>query len=49
MTDLRADDEPILPQLATEARVGINSPHWSFEPYWIGDRLVARCATATSA
>ena len=37
-------DEPILPQLATEARVGINSPHWSFEPYWIGDRLLARVA-----
>jgi hypothetical protein len=24
---------PILPQLATEAKVSINSPHWSFEPY----------------
>ena len=32
----------ILPQLAAEAKVGINSPHWSFEPYWIGDRLIAR-------
>ena len=42
MTDQPTGDEPILPQLATEARVGINSPHWSFEPYWIGERLVAR-------
>jgi len=36
--------EPIRPQLATEARVGINSPHWSFEPFWIGERLLARLA-----
>jgi len=34
----------ILPQLASEAKLGINSPHWSFEPYWIGDRLLARLA-----
>ena len=40
MTTERGDG-PILPQLATEARVSINSPHWSFEPYWTGDRLVA--------
>ena len=32
----------ILPQFAAEAKVGINSPHWFFEPYWIGDRLMAR-------
>jgi ATP-dependent DNA ligase len=32
----------ILPQFASEAKVGINSPHWSFEPFWIGDRLIAR-------
>lgn len=44
MTKQPMGDEPMLPQLATEARVGINSPHWSFEPYWIGDRLVARVA-----
>jgi bifunctional non-homologous end joining protein LigD len=31
-----------LPQFAAEAKVGINSPHWFFEPYWIGDRLMAR-------
>lgn len=35
-------DEPILPQIAREAKVGITSPDWSFEPYWIGDRLLAR-------
>jgi ATP-dependent DNA ligase len=42
MTDELMSDEPIRPQLATEAQVGINSPHWSFEPYWIGERLLAR-------
>jgi ATP-dependent DNA ligase len=42
MTDQLPSDEPIRPQLATEAQVGINSPHWSFEPYWIGERLLAR-------
>jgi len=41
MTDQPLGDEPIRPQLATEASVGINSPHWSFEPYWIGERLLA--------
>jgi bifunctional non-homologous end joining protein LigD len=44
MTDQPPSDEPIRPQLATEAQVGINSPHWSFEPYWIGERLLARVA-----
>jgi bifunctional non-homologous end joining protein LigD len=39
-----ADPSAILPQLASEARVGVSSPHWSFEPYWIGERLVARLA-----
>ncbi len=32
----------LLPQFAGEAKVGINSPHWFFEPYWFGDRLIAR-------
>jgi len=41
MTNQPLGDEPIRPQLATEASVGINSPHWSFEPYWIGERLLA--------
>ncbi|MDQ5840832.1 MAG: hypothetical protein M3537_06760 [Chloroflexota bacterium] len=44
MTDQPLGDEAIRPQLATEASVGINSPHWSFEPYWIGERLLARVA-----
>jgi bifunctional non-homologous end joining protein LigD len=44
MTDQARSEEPIRPQLATEAQVGINSPHWSFEPYWIGERLLARVA-----
>lgn len=44
MTHQPLGDEPIRPQLATEASVGINSPHWSFEPYWIGERLLARVA-----
>lgn len=34
--------EPVLPQLATPAEVIINSVNWLFEPYWSGDRLVAR-------
>ena len=42
MSEPGPGNEPTLPQLPTEARVGINSPHWSFEPYWIGDRLLAR-------
>jgi bifunctional non-homologous end joining protein LigD len=44
MTTQPLGDEPIRPQLATEASVGINSPHWSFEPYWIGERLLAHVA-----
>ena len=39
-----ADPSAILPQRASEAKVGISSPQWSFEPYWIGERLVARVA-----
>ncbi|HEV7200392.1 MAG TPA: hypothetical protein VGO32_06280 [Candidatus Limnocylindria bacterium] len=38
------DPAALRPQLATEAGVRINSPHWSFEPYWIGARLMARVA-----
>lgn len=38
------DPATLRPQLATEAGVRINSPHWSFEPYWMGDRLLARVA-----
>jgi len=37
----------ILPQQPSEAKVSINSPHWSFEPYWTGDRLVARVNDGT--
>jgi ATP-dependent DNA ligase len=40
-------DEPMLPQRPTEAKVSINSPHWSFEPYWIGERLLVRIANGT--
>ncbi|HEY7737819.1 MAG TPA: hypothetical protein VIC63_02130 [Candidatus Limnocylindria bacterium] len=43
MTDSLAP-AAILPQRATEAKVGINSPQWSFEPYWLGNRLIARVA-----
>ena len=43
-TGTPVDPAAIRPQLATEAGVGINSPHWSFEPYWIGDRVIARLA-----
>lgn len=42
-----AGDEPILPQRPSEAKAGINSPHWSFEPYWLGDRLLARIQDGT--
>ena len=34
--------EPLLPQRATPADVVITSVQWLFEPYWSGDRLVAR-------
>jgi ATP-dependent DNA ligase len=37
----------ILPQRATEAKVSINSPQWSFEPYWRGNRLIVRVADGT--
>jgi ATP-dependent DNA ligase len=44
MTEPSAPVEPavLLPQFASEQRFSFNSPHWSFEPYWIGDRLLAR-------
>jgi bifunctional non-homologous end joining protein LigD len=47
MTEPPPNAEPILPQLATEARVNINSPAWSFEPYWVGERLITRIADGT--
>lgn len=34
--------EPVLPQHATPAEVLITSVDWLFEPYWSGDRLMAR-------
>jgi bifunctional non-homologous end joining protein LigD len=34
--------DPILPQHATSAEVIITSVDWLFEPYWNGDRLIAR-------
>jgi|KBSSwiStaDraftv2_1062776.scaffolds.fasta_scaffold105383_2 bifunctional non-homologous end joining protein LigD len=34
--------DPVLPQQATPAEVIINSVNWLFEPYWSGDRLIAR-------
>jgi bifunctional non-homologous end joining protein LigD len=34
--------DPVLPQHATPAEVVITSVDWLFEPYWIGDRLIAR-------
>lgn len=34
--------EPLLPQRATPAEVVITSVEWLFEPYWSGDRLIAR-------
>jgi ATP-dependent DNA ligase len=34
--------EPLLPQSATHAQVIITSVQWLFEPYWSGDRLMAR-------
>jgi bifunctional non-homologous end joining protein LigD len=34
--------EPVLPQYATPAEVIITSVDWLFEPYWSGDRLMAR-------
>ena len=36
--------DAILPQHATLAEVVITSVDWLFEPYWSGDRLVARLA-----
>ncbi|HEU5454709.1 MAG TPA: hypothetical protein VFU85_03385, partial [Nocardioides sp.] len=44
MTEPTAPAQPaaLLPQFASEAKFAFNSPHWSFEPYWIGDRLLAR-------
>lgn len=34
--------EPLLPQHAVPAEVVITSVGWLFEPYWAGDRLIAR-------
>lgn len=34
--------EPVLPQHATPAEVIVNSVDWLFEPYWNGERLIAR-------
>lgn len=34
--------DPVLPQRATPAEVIITSVEWLFEPYWPGDRLIAR-------
>lgn len=34
--------DPVLPQQATLAEVIIDSVEWLFEPYWSGDRLIAR-------
>lgn len=34
--------ETVLPQHATPAEVIITSVDWLFEPYWSGDRLIAR-------
>ncbi len=34
--------DPVLPQHATPAEVIIDSVQWLFEPYWTGDRLIAR-------
>ena len=42
MIDRPLTETAVLPQLPSEAKVGINSPHWSFEPYWAGERVVAR-------
>lgn len=35
-------DEALRPQMATKQRVSVNSPNWLFEPFWAGDRLLAR-------
>ncbi len=37
-----ATPAPVLPQQATPAEVIITSVEWLFEPYWSGDRLIAR-------
>ena len=34
--------DPVLPQHATSAEVIITSVDWLFEPYWSGERLIAR-------
>jgi len=39
-----ADPEPILPQQGTYALAVVASVQWLFEPYWPGDRLIARLA-----
>lgn len=37
-----AEHDPILPQQATYASAVVASVQWLFEPYWVGDRLIAR-------
>lgn len=37
-----SETDAILPQHATNALVVITSVNWLFEPYWPGDRLIAR-------
>lgn len=37
-------DDPILPQLPTEANVDVLSVEWLFEPLWPGARIIVRVA-----
>ena len=37
-----SNQDPLLPQHGTPADVVISSVQWLFEPYWSGERLVAR-------
>lgn len=39
--------EPLKPQAPSTARVNIESPNWSFEPFWPGQRLIATVADGT--
>ena len=39
-----ADRDAILPQQGTPSRTIVDSVEWLFEPYWPGDRLIARLA-----
>jgi bifunctional non-homologous end joining protein LigD len=38
-------DEPVLPQLPTEANAEVRSVEWLFEPHWPGTRMVVRVAS----